>query len=80
MFNRIVDGKSVAHQGQVACDECDWTRDIDSNGTAEAVKAHVGLDGHAVTKLMTIQLFDARRSTIGEASGVEADTLRHRRG
>ena len=50
------------------------------DGIAKAVKAHVGREGHAVTIKLTIQLFDDRRSTISEASGMEADALRRRRG
>ena len=80
MVNRIVDGKLIEHRGQVACDECDWTWDITSDDIAEAVKAHDGRDGHAVTIQLTIQLFDDRRLTIGEARGMEADTLRRKRG
>ena len=80
MVNRTVDGKIIQQQGQVACDECDWIWDITSDDIAETVKAHVGLEGHAVTIKLTIQLFDDRRSTIGEASGMEADALRRRRG
>ena len=80
MVNRTVDGKIIQHQGQVACDECDWIWDITSDDIAEAVKAHVGRGGHSITIKLTIQLFDDRRSTIGEASGMEADALRRRRG
>ena len=80
MVNRTVDGKIIQHQGQVACDECDWIWDITSDDIAEAVKAQVGRGGHSITIKLTIQLFDDRRSTIGEASGMEADALRRRRG
>ena len=58
MVNRIVDGKLIVHQGQVACNECDWTWDITSDDIAETVKAHVGHNGHGVTIRLTIQLFD----------------------
>ena len=36
MVNRTVDGKIIQHQGQVACDECDWIWDINSDDIAEA--------------------------------------------
>ena len=80
MVNRTVDGKIIQHQGQVACDECDWIWDITSDDIAEGVKAHVGRGGQSITIKLTIQLFDDRRSTIGEVSGMEADALRRRRG
>ena len=72
-----VDGRIIEHEGQVACDECDWTWAITSDVVAEAVKVR---DNHPITIKLTVQLFDARRLTVGEAGWMETDDLRRRHG
>ena len=58
---RTIEGRVIEHDGQVACDDCEWQLDIASPNLIDEVKAHVSREAHAVTIQLTMRLFDREK-------------------